>query len=151
MNFYIFVNSRSYDFNDKVVGSPTISSYRLLNKIYPIYDGTRLQSFLKPNDKFIFYLAGKLKSKTNMFVAHGEIEDIVVNNFYSEDDLHISSPIGKVIKLKSIVEGKNLSIYDVKDNLSFVTKKKKWGSSMQGGIIQITEKDYNLITKEMNK
>ena len=56
-----------------------------------------------------------------------------------------------MVKLKSISIGNPLSIYDVKEKLSFITKKKKWGAAMQGGIIKISEKDYGLIVKEMSK
>jgi len=151
MSFYIFVNSDSYDLNDKKVHSPKIASYRLQNKAYPLYHRTRLKNFLKPNDFFVFYLAGNPITETKRFIAHGKIKEIVVDKSYYEDDIHLSRPIEKVVKLKSVVSNKSASIYNVKDRLSFITKKKKWGPSMQGGIIQITEKDYNVIVKEMNK
>ena len=53
------------------------------------------------------------------------------------------------MRLKSVVVGKSVSIYEIKDKLSFISKKRKWGASMQGGIIKITQKDYNLIINEM--
>jgi len=151
MNYYVFVNSRSYDYKDKVVPSYKISSYRLKNKVFPLYSGTKRQTFLKPNDSFIFYLAGRRKQVAYSFVAYGTIEGVVTNDHYSEDELHLSAPIEKIVKLKPIVEYKPVSIYLVKDKLSFITKKKKWGSSMQGGIIKITKEDFNIIVKEMNK
>jgi predicted RNA-binding protein len=151
MNYYIFVNSRSFDLDDKGVPSQIISSHRLKNKVFPVYPRTKYKNLLKPNDAFIFYVAGKRVAISCSFVAYGLIAEVSENHPYSEDDLHLSGAIEKIVKLKSIVEKKPLSIYGLKDKLSFITKKKKWGSSMQGGIIQITEEDYNLITKEMNK
>jgi len=139
--------------NGKKVHSTQISSYRLQKNVYPIYHSTRITD-LKPNDSFIFYLAGqktKVGFNTKKFIAYGMIEDVIVDRNYDENDIHISLPIEKVVRLKSVVKNKSVSIYDVKDKVSFVTKKKKWGSSMQGGVIQITEKDYNLIIEEMNK
>ncbi len=151
MKYYIFVNSRSFDFNDKGVPSLKLSSYRLQKKVYPLYQRTKYKNLLKPNDSFIFYVAGKRKAVTCSFVAYGLIDEIVVNHNYDEDDIHVSSAIEKIVKLKSIVENKPVSIYLLKDKLSFVSKKPKWGSSMQGGVIEITQEDYNLIINEMNK
>ena len=151
MCFYIFVNSDSYDFNDKKVHAPKISSYRLKNRIYPIYKGTKLKKFLKPNDCFIFYLAGNPKSQTKRFVAYGKIKNIETETDYNEDDVHLCEPIEKIVRLKSVIVGKSASIYGIKDKLSFISKKRKWGASMQGGIIKITEKDYNLIINEMKQ
>lgn len=151
MNYYIFVNTRSFDHNDKGVPSRILSSYRLQNKVYPAYERTKYKNLIKPNDSFIFYVAGKRKAITCSFVAYGLIDEILIDRNYNEDDIHLSSPIEKIIKLKSIVETRPVGIHALKDKLSFITKKKKWGSSMQGGIIQITEEDYNLITEEMNK
>ena len=151
MNFYIFVNSDSYDFNDKKVHSPKIATLRLKNKIYPIYHKTRLKKYLKPGDSFIFYLAGHPVSETKSFVAYGKIKEIKVDRNYNEDEVHLSQPIEKIVVLKSLYIKKPVSIYKVKDKLSFVTKKKKWGPSMQGGILKITDKDYDLIIKEMHK
>lgn len=152
MNFYIFVNSASYDLNDKVVRAPDIFSYRMKNNAFPLYYRTKHKKNLKPDDSIIFYLAGSIVKKTQRFIAYGKIKDIKVDQYYDEEDVHSSLPIEKVVRLKSLVVGKNsVSIYDVKDKLSFVSKKKKWGSSMQGGVIKITEEDFNLLVQEMNK
>ena len=152
MSFFIFVNSASYDHNDKRVRSPEIFSYRLKNNSFPLYYRTKHKKVLKPSDSVIFYLAGNIVSKTQRFIAYGTIDEIKVDEGYNEDDVHLSLPIEKVVRLKSVIVGKkSVSIYDVKDKLSFVSKKKKWGSSMQGGVIRITENDYNLLVKEMNK
>ena len=151
MNYYVFVNSRSHDWNDKVVPSFKIASYRIKNKVFPLYTGTKHQTLIKPNDSFIFYLAGRRKQVSFSFVAYGKIEGVEINDNYSEDDMHLSAPIEKIVKLKPIVEYKPVSIYLVKDKLSFVTKKKKWGASLQGGIIKITKEDFDTIVKEMNK
>jgi len=150
MNFFIFVNSDSFDLDDKKVRSHKIASYRLAHKTYPLYFNTRLKKYLKSNDAFIFYLAGTQASKTKRFIAYGRIQSIEKPKTYSEDDIHLSRPIEQVVVLKSIVNNKSLSIYKVKDRLSFVTKKKKWGPSMQGGIIKITKEDYDLIINEMS-
>ena len=56
MNYYIFVNSRSFDLNDKGVPSQIISSHRLKNKVFPVYPRTKYKNLLKPNDSFIFYV-----------------------------------------------------------------------------------------------
>ena len=149
MLFYIFVNSDSSDFYDRKIPAPKISSYRLKNRVYPIYKGTKLKKFLKPNDCFIFYLAGSPTSQTKRFVAYGKIKNIETEKNYSEDDVHLCEPIEKIGRLKSVVVGKSVSIYEIKDKLSFISKKRKWGASMQGGIIKITQKDYNLIINEM--
>ena len=151
MNFYLFVNSDSYDFNDKKVHSPKIAAFRLKNKVYPIYHRTRLKKFLKPGDSIIFYLAGSPASETKSFVAYGKIKEIKIDSNYNEDDIHLSQPIEKIVILKSLNIKKSVSIYKVKDKLSFITKKKKWGPSMQGGILRITDKDFDLIVKEINK
>ena len=150
MNFFIFVNSDSFDLDDNKVRSHKIALYRLANKTYPLYHKTRLKKYLKSNDAFIFYLAGRQTSKTKRFIAHGRIQSIEKPKSYSEDDIHLSRPIEQVVLLKSIVNNKSLCIYKVKDRLSFVTNKKKWGPYMQGGIINITKEDYNLIINEMS-
>ncbi len=77
--------------------------------------------------------------------------EINIDRNYNEDDIHLSQPIEKIVILKSVYIKKPVSIYKVKDKLSFIIKKKKWGPSMQGGILKITDKDYDLIVKEMNK
>ena len=151
MSFYIFVNSDSYDFNEKRVRSPVLSSYRLEKKIYPLYFRTRFKKKLRSNDSFIFYLAGTPVSETKKFVGYGKIKEIISDKNYTEDSIHLSQPIEKIVILKSVVTNKTASIYEIKDKLSFITKKKKWGPSMQGGVLQITENDYDLIVKEMNK
>ncbi|MDC1189667.1 hypothetical protein N8209_02555 [Gammaproteobacteria bacterium] len=151
MSFYIFVISDSYDLDENRVRSPVLYSYRLEKKVYPLYYRTRLKKNLKSNDSFIFYLAGTPPLETKKFAAYGKIKEIKKDKNYNEDLIHISQPIEKIVVLESVVTKKPLCIYKVKDKLSFITKKKKWGPSMQGGIIKITEEDYDLIVKEMNE
>jgi hypothetical protein len=151
MSFYIFVNSNGYDLDENTVSSKEICSYRLNNNVYPLYHRTRMKNIIKANDSFIFYLAGRPLSETRKFVAFGKIDDVVLNKSYNEDNLHLSKSIEKIITLKSVVTKKSVSIYSIKDRLSFIPKKKKWGSSMQGGVIPISKEDFNLITKEMKK
>ena len=42
-------------------------------------------------------------------------------------------------------------IYSRGHSIRFISKKNKWGSCMQGGVIPIPKEDFNLITKEMKK
>ena len=151
MSFYIFVNSDSYDIDDKKVNSKELYSHRLENKVYPLYQRTKFKDLLKANDSFIFYLAGSPVSETRKFIAYGKIDNVVFDKSYNEDDMHLSQPIDKIVTLKSVVTKKSVNIYSIKDRLSFISKKKKWGSSMQGGVIRISKEDFNLITKEMKK
>lgn len=151
MSFYIFVNSDGYDFDDEKVYSREVCLYRLKNKVYPLYPRTRLKNLIKTNDSFVFYLAGSPVSETRKFVAYGKIDSVIFDKSYNEDDVHLSQPIEKILTLKSIVTKKPVSIYSIKDQLSFITKKNKWGSCMQGGVIPISKEDFNLIIKEMKK
>ena len=151
MSYYIFVNSDSYDLNDEKVYSKELCSYRLKNKVYPLYQRTRFKNLLKANDSFIFYLSGSPVSKTRKFIAYGKIDNVVFDKSYNEDDAHLSQPIDKIVTLKSVITTKSVSIYTIKDRLSFISKKNKWGSCMQGGVIPIPKEDFNLITKEMKK
>ena len=128
-----------------------MSSYRLKNKIYPLYQRTRHSKTLNAGDSFIFYLAGSPISETREFVAYGKIGGILINKKYNEDEVHLSQPIEKIVQLKSIVTKKSVSIYSIKNKLAFISKKIKWGSSMQGGVIKISKDDFNLITEEMRK
>ena len=151
MSYYIFVNSDSYDLNDEKVYSKKLCSTRLKNKVYPLYQRTRFKNLLKTNDSFIFYLAGSPVSETRKFIAYGKIDNVVFDKSYNEDDVHLSQLIDKIVTLKSVVTKKSVSIYSIKNRLSFISKKNKWGSCMQGGVIRIPKEDFNLITKEMKK
>ena len=150
MSFYIFVNSDGYDLNDKKVRSKQIALYRITNKTYPLYKNTRNANSIKKDDFFIFYLAGSSSVDSKKFIAYGRVESVLTNKNYSEHDVHLSQPIEKAVKLKSVKSSSSVNIYDVKDKLEFISQKEKWGSSMQGGVIKIPEKDYNLIIQSFN-
>ena len=78
----------------------------------------------------------------------GKIKNIETEINYSEDDVHLCEPIEKIVRLKSVVVGKSVSIYEIKDKLSFISKKRKWGHQCKEELLT-NSKRLNLIINEM--
>jgi predicted RNA-binding protein len=133
-NYWIFVSVPYSDFNVGTV-SEMIEKIRSTGK-WLIGRRTIHRKQLSKGDKVIFYQAGEGAKK---FVGSAELLSYVQSD---------ETSIFDYVTLRDVkLWKKYVSIKELLSNLSFVGNKKHWGLYLQGGIISISEEDYNLILK----
>ena len=113
---------------------------RIKNKSWPIYPGTKFQTFLEIGDAIVFYQAGQHAQKF--------LGTAVVNS----DVKSIPDKIDHYLNIDRIDVWKNpLSIRGMLSQLSFIVNLNNWGLHMQGGILKLNENDYSIILKAAKK
>ncbi|MDA9763658.1 EVE domain-containing protein [Gammaproteobacteria bacterium] len=144
-SYYILVNSDGFNDFDKRVDANLIADFRIKNKAYPMNKGTFFKDRIKNNDNFIFYIAGQSKHKHSIY-AYGKIGKTLPSGSYDEEDIHIGNPISKTVQLKSCQKFKNIRLLkEIKEDLAFIKDKRFWGRYLQGGVTQLSQKDFEII------
>lgn len=96
------------------------------------------REILAEGDKVLFYQGGEEGRKV---VASAELAS----------SLH-SDNADSFAEIKNIeVWKKPVDMNALIDRLSFIKNKKHWGVYLQGGVVRIAEKDYNMIVKKRGK
>ncbi len=109
---------------------------RINMKKWPIYNRTSHRKKLKEGDRILFYLAGEPRKK---FAGSA----IIASDLEKEND-------DFVVTLSEIKKwGKHVLIIPLLESLEFIKNKSNWGIYMQGGVVLLSDKDYNTITKNM--
>ncbi len=108
---------------------------RIKTKKWPIYKRTSNRLNIKKGDKILFYLAGYPRRK---IVASG-----VLNSNLKEDEEGFSVNVYKIKVLKI-----QIPIKPFIESLEFIKNKSKWGGFMQGGIVKITDNDFETLLKK---
>lgn len=107
---------------------------RIANKEWPIYKLTKNREKLRAGDKAIIYLAGLGRRK---FVGNCTLNSAIKKK---ENGPDYSVDLTQITIWK-----KHLDVYNVLADLVFVKNKDHWGGYFQGGVVTISEKDYQLI------
>lgn len=130
MNHWIFV----------IKDDETVFKKRIQNKIWPIFSGTKFQTFLEVGDDVIFYQAGLNGQR---FLGRTTLKSKVIK---------IPEKINSYIEIdETDIWKKPLSIRNLISKLNFIENKTHWGLDLQGGILQLNDKDYTLIIKESKR
>lgn len=101
-------------------------------KRWPIYKRTNNRMNIKKGDKILFYLAGSHRRKI--------VADAVLSSSLKDDGDEFSIGISKIKLWK-----KQILIKSFVESLEFIKNKAKWGVFMQGGVVRITDKDFDLL------
>jgi len=133
--YWIFVSFPYSDYN-------TGSIFEMMNKLkqsrrWPIGKRTHHKLKLSIDDKILFYQAGE---EGKEIVGSGKVVSGLQHDKNSFFDYVIVENIelwDKPVQIRKLIK-----------NLSFVKNKKRWGIHMKGGIVKISEKDYELISKK---
>jgi len=107
---------------------------RMERKTWPVFGYTVNRKKIQPGDRVVFYKAGEGNKE---LIGTAETASAIK---------------GEEKEIDYAVELRNISVWKKKvlmkplvAKMSFVTHKAQWGLSMQGGVIRISEKDYNTI------
>ena len=111
---------------------------KIKTKRWSLYKRTSNRLNIRKGDKILFYLARYPRRK---FVANG----VLSSNVKEEVD-EFSVGLYK-IRLWKI----QVPIRPLISSLKFIKDKEKWGRYMQGGIIRISDRDYDFIMGESSR
>jgi len=138
VNYWIFVSVPYTDFNT----GDFLKIYRKIkvSKKWSIGKKTPNRKKLSKNDEILFYQGGERGGK---FVGSAEL----VSGLIQQDNGMFDFVILKNIEFWK----KPVEIRPILRKLSFIKDKKHWGVYFQGGIIRISEKDYEEILKRAGK
>jgi len=137
IHYWIFVSVPFTDFNVGTV-------YEMQKKIeatqkWSIGKQTPSRLKLSEGDRILFYQGGEEGRKV---VASAELAS----------SLQQSEDAGSFVKIRNFeVWKKPVDIRTLIDKLSFIKNKQHWGPYFQGGIVKITEADYNNIMRKSGK
>lgn len=112
---------------------------RIEDKRWPIYKFTKHKRQLRKGDNVIFYMAGSGGKK---FLGMGELAS----------ELKDSGSMDSIVMLSNTKTWKDpVPMNNVLEHLKFITNKVNWGIHFQGGVIKISDDDYNLILSKKSK
>lgn len=150
--YYILITTDSYNNYGSKVSAYDICKVRLKNNCWPLYKGTSNLKKIKIKDKFVVYLGGNRDYRQH-FIASFECESIIDKKLKNVDEKFLeltNSPPEKEIIFKENNSTKKISIMDIIDLLDHTkNRKRKWGSLMMGGCVNISHKDYKFITSKL--
>ncbi len=126
MNLWIFVIK---DSDDEFLN-------RVKDKKWPIYNKTRNRKKLVIGDQIVFYKAGTNGQK---FLGNATIK----TNLKKQTTFEYLLEMHEISVWKTRV-----AIKQIITNLDFIINKENWGLHFQGGIIPISQKDFNTIISQ---
>lgn len=119
-----------------MAGNQSEFQERIKLKKWPIYKRTNHRRKIRKGDKILFYLAGSHRRK---IVADGILgSNLKINGEEFLIDISKIKLWKRQILLKPLVE-----------SLEFVKNKEKWGVFMQGGIVRITDRDFETLLHQV--
>jgi len=107
---------------------------RIKTKKWPIYKRTNNRLNIKKEDRVLFYLAGSHRRKI--------VADAKLGSNLKENGEEFSINLSKISLWK-----KQILIKPFVESLEFIKNKEKWGVFMQGGIVKISDKDFEILLK----
>jgi len=118
---------------------------RLEAKRYPLYEGTRLRDKIKEGDICFFYLAGKGEGR-HTIIGHSQIDKVEFPKDSIEFNDILGTPVDRYLRMGKIhIYGKKILLHDIKEDLTFIKNKQKWGVYFQGGTIMLQKTDAKII------
>jgi hypothetical protein len=144
------VTSDSETISGDRIPAEEVTFHRLKSSRWPLYSRTKNRLSLSKGDTLLFYVGGQISKHRQCIIATG----IVLNKYQwsnymlpiDTDDSLSDSPayileIGGISFYKTPVLIKTLL-----DKLSFTPKNiAKWGAVLQGGCLEISAQDLNII------
>ena len=123
MNNWIFV----------IKDDESVFKKRINGKTWPIFAATKFQTFLEIGDNVIFYQAGLSGQK---FLGTAMIKSKIKK---------IPGKIDSYVEIDHVkIWEKYPSIRGLISDLDLIKNKTHWGLNLQGGILQLNEKDHSL-------
>lgn len=118
----------------------SIFKKRIKVKTWPIFAATKFQTFLEVGDDVIFYQAG----------LHGQ--KFLGTAILKSKIKKIPDRIDSYVDIDNIDIWKNTpNIRKLIPDLGLIKNKTHWGLDLQGGILQLDDKDHSLIIMESKK
>ncbi|MGB1262816.1 MAG: hypothetical protein ACPG52_07910 [Cognaticolwellia sp.] len=152
MKYFILatVDAEQIDTTRRVPAHDVIMN-RLHQGKWPIYSGTSFKDKLSVGDKCLIYVGG-YRDKCRHIVASATIDKFENDNTLIDgDDILTKVPL-KILTFKDIefyLKPVNIKLFI--DELSFISNKQYWGTSLQGGCKIMSETDFNLIDCQNDK
>ena len=112
---------------------------RLKEKKWPIFNRTNNRNRLKIGDSVIFYMGGK---KGHKFLGTASVSSQLIKT--GETSAWVELANAKVWKIP-------VSIENIIGDLEFIKNKMNWGCYLQGGVVQLKEKDFEKIISYFKK
>lgn len=144
MEHYIFNSSSLETIDLKRVPSVEVIKHRLALKMWPLYSNTANRGKIEVGDACVFYAAG-YQTGAKHFVAKATISEIkdCPKGLILGKENWLTDPADTVVHLTDIVIFSDpVSIRDRLDRLSFISNKKAWGNTLQGGTRRISKADF---------
>ena len=118
----------------------TVFEKRIKSKTWPMFPGTKHKTEVKIGDIIIFYRGG---NNGQIFLGTAKI---------SSELKSIPGKLDDVFEIDDIVLWKkHPSIRDMLPKLQFIKNKTHWGLCLQGGILEPSKKDLELILDSAEK
>ena len=106
---------------------------RIKMKKWPIHKRTNHRKKLRKGDKVLIYLAGPHRQKI--------VANVVLDSNITENGDELSIGISNVNLWKN-----QILLKPHVESLEFIKNKSKWGVSMQGGVVRITDNDFKTLS-----
>ena len=150
MNYFILVATDSYFKGGASASAEEIALFRLSNKVWPLYNGTRNKEVIEGGDRALIYVGGS-KSRGGEIVASCTIKkikrNVLTNAKVDLDGVLTERPdalltLSKIHKFKTGIEFRKIlpKLECAPKNL------KKWGIVLIGGVRRISSKDFNVLS-----
>lgn len=134
VNCWIFVSHPNSDFSVSALSELAASETTVR---WVIGSRTQNRNRISAGDKVLFYKAGHEGKKI--------VASAILRSSLMKDDS------GLYVELDSLrIWEHPVEIKKILTKLSFIEKKKQWGSYFQGGIIALPENEYYVIVKSSN-
>ena len=111
---------------------------RIREEKWSIYNRTSNRNKIKSRDRVLFYLAGPHRKKI--------IASSVLSSELKKEDENFTIDLAQIDVWK-----KHVSVQHLIGSLDFIKNKAKWGVHMQGGIVHLSDKDYDMIVDAKSK
>lgn len=148
--YYLFVAADIVTPSGERINSRTVIAGRLMKQYWPINARTRYRKNLKPGDRAVFYAA---RTGGSNFVATAEVASEAIELRLREravveyeHDYLLAAPYG-VRLINASFFSRPLFAKRFLSELSFVEDPTNWGAYFRGGIVKLSESDYNMLTE----
>jgi len=149
MNYWIFTATQ-HKIEGNTYSPEEIVKQRLADQFWGLGERTPNRRYLKKGDQIIYYLGNPIKSfaasatlSSDSFILTEEQK-----KKYSHDKEIYKSDFGVLLENIQLWDHYH-PVNDLVANLKFIENKEIWGSYFQGGVRQITEDDYRIITENI--
>ncbi|MEA1981853.1 MAG: endonuclease NucS [candidate division Zixibacteria bacterium] len=150
MKYWLFTVTRKKDGSDKIAADE-IFKIRMQDKFWGVGEKTPNRKNLEKDDVVIFYVGipSMVLSGEAVLASESFKLDIEQKNKYCHKQSYLTTDYGVFLE-KIQIWSKPIEIKPIIENLNFIDNKEFWFAYLQGGIRQISEKDYNIITGKYN-